>query len=103
MRVTLFKLLDALARTVQFPEPIYEFGSFRVPGQEHLPNVRDYFPGKRFVGCDLRPGPGVGELQDLHALSLPDDSIGTCLLYDCLLYTSPSPRASCASRMPSSP
>jgi len=75
-------LLDALARTVQFPEPIYEFGSFRVPGQEHLPNVRDYFPGKRFVGCDLRPGPGVEELQDLHALSLPDDSIGTALLFD---------------------
>ena len=82
MRVTLFKLLDALSRTVAFPEPIYEFGSFRVPGQEHLPDVRDYFPGKRFVGCDLRPGPGVEEMQDLHALSLPPDSIGTALLFD---------------------
>jgi SAM-dependent methyltransferase len=82
MRVTLFKLLDALSRTVPFPEPIYEFGSFRVPGQEHLPDVRDYFSGKRFVGCDLRPGPGVEEMQDLHALSLPNDSIGTAVLFD---------------------
>ena len=82
MRVTLFKLLDALSRTVPFPEPIYEFGSFRVPGQEHLPDVRDYFSGKRFVGCDLRPGPGVEEMQDLHALSVPNDSIGTAVLFD---------------------
>ncbi len=82
MRVTLFKLLNALSRSVPFPEPIYEFGSFRVPGQEHLPEVRDYFPGKRFIGCDLRPGTGVEEIQDLHALSLPDNSIGTALLFD---------------------
>ena len=82
MRVTLLKLLESLYPVVPFPEPIYEFGSFRVPGQEHLPHVRDFFPAKRFVGCDLRPGPGVDELQDLHALSLPDDSVGTALLLD---------------------
>lgn len=82
MRVTLFKLLERLRTKVPFSEPIYEFGSYRVPGQEHLPQVRDFFPGKRFVGCDLRPGPGVDELQDLHALKLPENSIGTALLFD---------------------
>lgn len=82
MRTTLFNLLEALAGSVDFPEPIYEFGAFRVPGQEHLPYVRDFFPGKRFIGCDLRPGPGVDEVQDLHRLTLPDQSIGTAVMFD---------------------
>ena len=82
MRVTLLKLLKGLAEAVDFPAPVYEFGAFRVPGQEHLPFVRDYFPGRRFVGCDMRSGPGVDEIQDLHALDLPGGSVGTALLFD---------------------
>ena len=82
MRVTLLKLLQGLTEAVDFPAPVYEFGAFRVPGQEHLPFVRDFFPGKAFVGCDMRSGPGVDEIQDLHALALPDESVGTALLFD---------------------
>lgn len=82
MRVTLLKLLADLAKTIAFPSPIYEFGAFRVPGQEHLPFVHDFFPGQRFVGCDMRGGPGVDEMQDLHSLNLPDESVGTALLFD---------------------
>jgi SAM-dependent methyltransferase len=82
MRITLLRLLDSLTKTLEFPGPIYEFGAYRVPGQEHLPHVRDYFPGKQFVGCDLRPGPGVDQIQDLHDLRLPDNSIGTAILFD---------------------
>ncbi|HXU45689.1 MAG TPA: methyltransferase domain-containing protein [Thermoanaerobaculia bacterium] len=82
MRVTLLKLLAELARSVDLPEPIYEFGAFRVEGQKHLPHVRDYFPGKRFVGCDMRAGDGVDEIQDLHALDIPDASVGTAILFD---------------------
>lgn len=82
MRITLLKLLGRLTAEVDFPEPIYEFGAFRVPGQRHLPPVRSYFPGRQFVGCDLEPGPGVDEIQDLHRLALPDGSIGTALMFD---------------------
>ena len=82
MRTTLLKLLGGLTRSVPFPEPIYEFGAYRVAGQEHLPRVRDFFPGKTFVGCDLRAGVGVDQLQDLHSLSLPENSVGTALLFD---------------------
>jgi SAM-dependent methyltransferase len=82
MRITLLKLLDALTREVELPEPIYEFGSFRVPGQRHLREVSSYFPGKRYVGCDLSPGPGVDEIQDLHQLTLADATVGTALLFD---------------------
>lgn len=82
MRVTVLALLEQLARGVEFPGPIYEFGSFRVPGQRHLPPVRSFFPGREFHGCDLQPGDGVDEVQDLHDLKLPDDSVGTALLFD---------------------
>jgi SAM-dependent methyltransferase len=82
MRITLLKLLERLTSEVDFPEPVYEFGAFRVPGQRHLPTVRSFFPGQHFVGCDLEPGPGVDEIQDLHHLALPDGSIGTALMFD---------------------
>ncbi|MFN2384774.1 MAG: methyltransferase domain-containing protein [Thermoanaerobaculia bacterium] len=93
MRTTLLTLLEGLTRSVAFPEPIYEFGAYRVAGQEHLPQVRDFFPGKTFVGCDLRAGVGVDELQDLHSLSLPDNSLGTALLFDTIEHVSAPWRA----------
>jgi SAM-dependent methyltransferase len=82
VRTTLASLLSGLTRAVDFPEPICEFGAYRVPGQEHLPPVASYFPNKIFLGCDLQPGSDVCQLQDLHALGLRPDSIGTVLLFD---------------------
>jgi ubiquinone/menaquinone biosynthesis C-methylase UbiE len=37
------------------------------------------FPGKTYVGCDMRPGPGVDRVEDVSAISLPDGSAGTVL------------------------
>lgn len=82
MRTTIFRLLKALSRSVPFSEPIYEFGSYRVAGQRHRGDLRELFPGKNFVGCDMRPGSGVDEIQDLHRLSLRDETVGTALLLD---------------------
>lgn len=82
MRVTLLKLLERLGREEALPDPIYEFGAYRVPGQRHLRSTRSYFPGRTVVGCDLQPGPGVDRIEDLHRLSLADSSIGTALLFD---------------------
>lgn len=82
MRTTLLTLVDQLSRAVEFPGPIFEFGSFRVPGQQHLPFIRDYFPRTTVVGCDIRTGPGVDRLEDLHQLTLADESIGTALIFD---------------------
>lgn len=83
MRTTIFKLVAALgSAATAVPEPIYEFGAYRVPGQEARGDVRSCFPGRRFVGCDLSPGLGVDEVQDLHRLTLAADTIGTALLLD---------------------
>jgi SAM-dependent methyltransferase len=82
MRTTLLTLLERLSQAVEFPGPIFEFGSYRVPGQQHLPRVQDFFPRKSVVGCDIRTGPGVDRIEDLHSLTLPTDSIGTALMFD---------------------
>lgn len=82
MRTTILTLVKALGQSVPLLEPIYEFGSYRVAAQRHRGSVRDCFPGKKFIGCDVRPGPGVDEIQDLHRLSLRDESVGTALLLD---------------------
>jgi len=59
MRPTIRRFVDAVAQTLPIGEPIYEFGSYRVEGQEELADLRPLFPGKEYIGCDLRPGLGV--------------------------------------------
>lgn len=82
MRSSLYALVDAMTRVIRFPEPIVEFGAQRVPEQAHLPSIRGCFPGQQFVGTDITLGSHVDEVQDLHALTYPNESIGTALLFD---------------------
>ncbi len=63
------------------PAPVWEFGSYHVVGQEHRGSVKDAVH-RDVVGCDLRMGPGVDRIEDLHALNIEDDTIGTALLLD---------------------
>ncbi len=68
-----------VAETFGCPAPVYEFGSYQVEGQEGYANLREMFPGKVYVGCDMRPGPGVDRVEDVSAINLPDGSAGTVL------------------------
>lgn len=65
-------------------EPVYEIGSYRVAGQEEFADLRPFFPGKRYVGCDMRPGPGVDQVEDVHCLRIKSRSVGTALIFDTL-------------------
>jgi len=66
--------------TLPVIDPLYEFGS-RIPaGQHGIANLRPMFPGRDYVGCDYIDGEGVDRILDLHALDLPDESVGTALL-----------------------
>lgn len=78
----MLNLIEILARRVEFADPVYEFGARRAEAHEHLPAIASLFPDMRFVGCDLEPGPGVDEIEDLHHLTLRDESVGTVLLLD---------------------
>ena len=68
--------------TFDFPEPIYEFGSFCYAGQYDLANIRMFFKGKKFIGCDVRDGLNVDQIQNLECLSLKDKSIGTAIVLE---------------------
>ncbi len=61
------------------PAPVYEFGAYQVEGQEEYADLRSLFAGKSYVGCDMRPGPGVDRVEDVSAMSLSDSVAGTIL------------------------
>ncbi len=61
------------------PGPVFEFGSYQVEGQLDYADLRSMFTGRDYVGCDMRPGPGVDRVEDVSAISLPDGSAGTIL------------------------
>ena len=65
-------------------EPIYEIGSYRVEGQEQFADLRPFFSGKVYVGCDMRQGLGVDRVEDVHCLRIKRNSIGTVLIFDTL-------------------
>jgi SAM-dependent methyltransferase len=68
-----------VAETFDCPEPIFEFGSYQVEGQEGYANLREFFLQRDYVGCDMRPGPGVDRVEDVTSISLPGESAGTVL------------------------
>jgi SAM-dependent methyltransferase len=68
-----------IAETYDCAGPVYEFGSYQVEGQVDYADLRGFFPDKAYVGCDMRPGPGVDRVEDVSAISLGDDEAGTVL------------------------
>lgn len=84
MRKSVKEFVEVCARVLSFEEPIYEFGSLQVEGQEGFADLRPLFPGKIYVGCDCREGRGVDRILDLHAIDLPDNTAGSVLCLDTL-------------------
>lgn len=93
MRPSIRRLVEIAARTLPLPEPVYEFGSLQVMGKPELEDLRSVFPGRVYVGCDMRDGPGVDRVLDLHAIDLPDGVAGTVLLMDTLEHVAHPHRA----------
>jgi SAM-dependent methyltransferase len=69
------------------PGPVIELGSFYPPGWEELADLRRYFPGREYIGCDIRPGLGVDRIEDAENLSFEDGTAGTVLICDMLPHT----------------
>jgi SAM-dependent methyltransferase len=68
-----------LSETFVLPEPILEIGAYQVDGQESLADLRSLFPGRSYVGLDMRPGPGVDCVGSVEKLPQKDASVGTVL------------------------
>jgi SAM-dependent methyltransferase len=72
-------LVRAVAETFALPGPILEVGSYQVEGQGAQCDLRGLFPGRPYVGIDMRPGPGVDVVANVEALPCADASVGTAL------------------------
>jgi len=88
MRDNVKALVKAFAETFPVREPVYEFGSLQI-GPPGYADLRPFFPGKAYVGCDMREGPGVDRVVVLERLPMPDKSIGTVLSADTIEHVFP--------------
>lgn len=86
------KLVADLARAVELPDPIVEFGSLQWPGHD-ANDLRPLFPGRSYTGTDFQAGPGVDRVEDLRALTFDDGSVGTALCVDTLEHVADPPQA----------
>jgi SAM-dependent methyltransferase len=84
MRPSIKKFVHICAEELPLEDPIYEFGSLQVPGQEGFADLRPYFPGRKYLGADMAPGPGVDVVLNLHHIDLPSESVGTAISCDTL-------------------
>lgn len=84
MRKPIRKYLELVLDTVAIPQPVYEFGSYQVEASPQDANLRPLLTQYDYVGCDMRPGPGVDKVLNLHDIDLPNNHIGTALLMDTL-------------------
>src|SRR5262245_8008415 len=69
----------AVVETFRLPEPILEIGSYQVEGQEDISDLRRLFAGCEYIGTDMRPGPGVDQVENVESLSFFDGSVGTVI------------------------
>ncbi len=86
MRTAIKELLSDTVERVPVASPVFEFGSYQVPGQEKLIDTRKIFSSFSldYIGVDMREGPGVDKILDLHHIDLPDGSAGMVVMIDTL-------------------
>ena len=75
-------MVELVSQTLPILEPVYEFGAWQ--SQPDLSDMRPFFAGKKYIGCDIRQGPGVDQIMDLHDTGLLSESVGTVLLLETL-------------------
>lgn len=75
------------AEVFEPPGPVVELGSLYLSGWERISDLRPYFPGREYIGCDIRRGQGVDRIEDAENLSFQDNTIGTVVICDMLPHT----------------
>ncbi len=82
MRQLIRDFVQICSQTLPISGPIYEFGSYQVQGA--FGDLRPFFPNKQYVGTDMREGPGVDLVVDIHDINLPSESAGTVIAVETL-------------------
>jgi len=84
MRKPIWNYVKLAIDTLPLKEPVYEFGAYQVEEAPENSDLRPLLEGKDYVGCDMRSGPGVDKVLNLHDIDLPDNSVGTVFMMDTL-------------------
>ena len=74
-------------------DPVVEIGARPAEGQEDVADLRSLYAGREYIGCDIQEGPGVDQIEDVHALTFADDSVGTVVAFDTLEHVADPLRA----------
>jgi SAM-dependent methyltransferase len=82
MRKETRAFVETVAPLLSVAGPVVEIGALQIEGQEKYADLRPLFDGMQFIGCDMREGPGVDRVENLHSLTFEDNSIGTMILLD---------------------
>lgn len=84
MRGNIREFVRAAAETLTIPPPVVEIGALQVADQPYSAELRPLFADTDYIGCDIRPGPGVDRIEDVHHLSFGSDTLGTVLMLETL-------------------
>ena len=84
MRENIRVCVQAVAETLTIPQPVVEIGALQVEGQSDAADLRPLFADSDYTGCDIRPGPGVDRIEDVHHLSFATATVGTVLMLETL-------------------
>lgn len=93
MRPVVRTFVEDCVALLPVAEPVVEIGARPAEGQERDAYLRDLFPGARYIGCDIQEGPNVDQLEDVHALSFEDESVGTVVCVEVLEHVADPIRA----------
>ncbi len=84
MRDNVKYFVELLTQVFDAAGPVVEIGALQTEEQKSYADMRPFFRGGLYIGCDMRAGPGVDCLMDAHRLPFRDGSVGTVLLLDTL-------------------
>lgn len=90
MRRAIRTSVELFSETFEQSGRVVELGAYRMPGYEKLCDLRPSFHPRAYIGCDIRMGLGVDQIEDAHNLSFETSSVGTMLMFEILEHL-PSP------------
>jgi SAM-dependent methyltransferase len=93
VREVVRRFAEDVAENFPIQEPLVEIGARAAEGQEDIADVRSVFRAGEHIGCDIQEGPGVDRVEDVHALTFADDSVGTVVCFDTLEHVADPIRA----------
>jgi SAM-dependent methyltransferase len=93
MRPAVLEFARDVAASFPVQDPLVELGARAAEGQEDIADLRGIFGAREHIGCDIQAGPGVDRIEDVHALSFADDSVGTVICLETLEHVADPLRA----------